>query len=84
VAAGAFASLLHYDGIKVAIDEVARFSSQQIAELARFVEQVEPNALEQFATLGAHNQAALTMFGAAALVLLMRALRRSSTAKTIR
>ena len=79
VAAGAFASLLHRDGVSVAIDEVTRFSGEQIAELAHFVEQVEPNALEQFATLSVNNPAAFTTFGAAAVVLLMRALRRSST-----
>lgn len=76
VAAGAFAGLLHRDGVKVAIEEVTRFSGEQIVELARFVEQVDPNALEQFATLGANNPAALTTFGAAAVVLLTRALRR--------
>lgn len=80
VAAGAFAGLLHHDGVRVAIDEVTRFSGRQIAELARFVEQVDPNALERFATLGANNLAALTTFGAAAVVLLMRALRRSHAA----
>ena len=79
VAAGAFAGLLHRDGIKVAIDEVTLFSGEQIAELARFVEQVEPNALEQFAALSASNPAALTTFGAAAVALLMQALRRSHT-----
>ena len=77
VAAGAFAGLLHRDGVRVAIDEVTRFSGGQIAELARFVEQVDPNALEQFATLSANNPSALTTFGAAAPVLLMKALRRS-------
>jgi hypothetical protein len=81
VAAGAFAGLLHSDGIKVAVDEAMRFSGEQIAELARFVEQVEPNALEQFAALSARNQVALTTFSAAAVVLLMRALRRSNTAQ---
>lgn len=82
VAAGAFAGVLHRDGIRVAIDEAARFSGAQVAELAHFVEQVEPNALQQFATLTANNPAALTTFGAAAVVLLVRALRESGTAKT--
>lgn len=81
VAAGAFASLLHRDGVKVTLDEVTRFSGEQIAELARFVEQVEPNALEQFVALNVNNPVALTTFGAAAIALLMRTLHRSSTGK---
>ena len=47
IAAGAFGGFLHRSnagGLKVAIDDVSRFSSEQIGELARFVEQVSPHA----------------------------------------
>jgi hypothetical protein len=38
-------------GIAVAIDEVARFSTEQAPELAQFVEQVSPQALPQLSGL---------------------------------
>src|ERR1035438_5563762 len=50
--AGAFARFLFIDGAggaTVAIEDAARFSNDQIFELARFVEQVSPQALQQFA-----------------------------------
>ncbi len=48
VAAGAFAGLLRRSssgGVTVVIDDVARYSNEQVYELARFVEQVSPEAL---------------------------------------
>ena len=49
IAAGAFGGFLHRSdagGLRIAIDDVSRFSSEQIGELARFVEQVSPEALQ--------------------------------------
>jgi len=56
VAAGAFTALLSRSGaggLSIAIDDAARYSQDQIAELARFVEQVQPDALLQAARLAA-------------------------------
>jgi hypothetical protein len=56
VAAGAFTALLSRTGaggLSIAIDDAARFSQEQIAELARFVEQVQPDALLDAARLAA-------------------------------
>ena len=60
VAAGAFTVVLSRSGqgglsVAVAVADVARFSKEQIAELARFVEQVSPEALQQAAGLIADN-----------------------------
>src|SRR5450755_960473 len=49
VAAGAFTVVLSRSGpggLSIAMADVARFSKEQIAELARFVEQVSPEALQ--------------------------------------
>jgi hypothetical protein len=71
VAAGAFGALLQRgEGIKVAIDDVARYSNEQILELARFVEQVSPEALRQFAALLADNPVGTAAFSASAALLL--------------
>jgi hypothetical protein len=77
VAAGAFARLLFAggaDGAGGGIEEAAQFTSGQILELARFVEQVSPQALQQFAALVARSPVAGAAFGASAVVLLLRRL----------
>lgn len=76
VAAGAFGSFLTRRGDgAIPLDEVARLSSAQVAELVRFVEQVSPEALQQLAALVADNPIGLTGFGAAVAMLMVRALR---------
>ena len=63
VASGAFARLLQRDGgapDKVPMDEVARYSNQQILELARFVHEVSPEALQQLGGLLANNAVGVT------------------------
>jgi hypothetical protein len=77
VAAGSFAAFLpRRGGVDPSIDPdaVARLSCEQVCELARFVEQVDPQALQQFATLVAGSPLAMATFSAAALVLLYRRL----------
>ncbi|MEO8525933.1 MAG: hypothetical protein ABI460_14505 [Caldimonas sp.] len=77
VAAGAFARLLLVggsSGLTVAVEEAARFSGDQIFELARFVEQVSPEALQQFARLIAARPLGAAAFSASAAVLLLKAL----------
>lgn len=82
VAAGAFAVFVGRDGRTGApldgqtINQVAQLTSQQVQELALFVEQVDPQALLQFASLAAGSSLAMaTTFSAAALALLVRQLQ---------
>lgn len=77
VAAGAFAVFLSrrgYPDAGVDLVRTARVSSEQIHELARFVEEVNPEALLRFAELIAGNHLGLASFSASALVLLYRTL----------
>ncbi len=78
VASGAFGGLLHRwsdRGLVIPLDEVGRFSNDQILELVRFVDQVSPEAVRQFARLIAENPASLAAFSASAALLLLRAVR---------
>jgi hypothetical protein len=82
VAAGAFTVFLSPSGpggLSVAMADVARFSKDQIAELARFVEQVSPEALQQAAALIADNPFGVGTFAASVAVLLALELRRATT-----
>jgi hypothetical protein len=77
VAAGAFVGFLDRRGADAPIDAeaVSQVSSQQIYELAHFVEQVDPQALQQFVSLASSSSLAMaTTFSAAALMLLYRRL----------
>ena len=79
VAAGAFGSLLYRggaEGTQAAMSDMARFSSDQMVELARFVEQVSPDALQEFAKLIAEQPVGMAAFSASAAVLLMQLLRQ--------
>ncbi|MEP6505841.1 MAG: hypothetical protein ABJD97_21080 [Betaproteobacteria bacterium] len=78
VASGAFAGLLTRVGSigqGVSVDELGAFSGEQIFELARFVEQVSPDALRQAAGAIVANPFGVSTFGAAAAVLLAGATR---------
>jgi hypothetical protein len=77
VASGAFAGLLGRvgSGAAVTIDDIASFTQEQVFELARFVEQVSPDALHQVAQTLGDNPFGLSAFGAAAAALLSMALR---------
>lgn len=80
IAAGAFGGFLYRgngDGLTVVVDDAARFSNEQIGELARFVEQVSPEALQSFASLILDNPVGIAAFSASAAVLLLRGLRPS-------
>jgi hypothetical protein len=81
VAAGAFTALLSRSGaggLSIAIDDAARFSQEQIAELARFVEQVQPDALLQAARLAAAHPSGVGAFGASVALLLALELGRGA------
>jgi hypothetical protein len=75
VAAGAFGHLLHRGGAardSVALEDASRYSSDQILELARFVQEVNPQALAQLAGLLSDNAMGVAALSASALVLLYR------------
>jgi hypothetical protein len=81
VAAGAFTVVLSRSGaggLSIAIADVAQFSKEQIAELARFVEQVSPEALQQAAALVLDNAFGVGGFTASVAVLLALELHRSA------
>jgi hypothetical protein len=81
VASGAFAGLLDRAstlGSALPLDELGHFTREQVFELARFVEQVSPDALQQLAGAIAKNPFGVSAFGAAAAVLLAGATRARS------
>ena len=81
VASGAFAGLLNRVsalGSSLPIDELGHFTREQVFELARFVEQVSPDALQQVAGAIAENPFGMSAFGAAAAVLLASAVHGST------
>ena len=81
VAAGAFTVVLSRSGpggFSIAMADVARFSKDQIGELARFVEQVSPEALQQAAGLIADNPFGAGSFAASVALLLTLELRRAT------
>src|SRR4051812_32226724 len=83
VAAGAFTIVLTRrgaGGLGVAMGDVAGFSKEQVAELARFVEQVSPEALQQAAGLVFENRIGVGAFTASVALLLALDLRRASLA----
>jgi hypothetical protein len=78
VAAGAFAAFLQLQGRgepQIDTTAVARLSASQVHELAHFVEQVEPQALQHFANLAAASPLATAAFSASVLLLLLRRLQ---------
>jgi hypothetical protein len=82
VAAGAFTIVLTRrgaGGLGVAMGDVAGFSKEQVAELARFVEQVSPEALQQAAGLVFENSLGVGAFTASVALLLALELRRASS-----
>jgi len=82
VAAGAFTVVLSRrgaGGLGVAMADVAEFSKEQVAELARFVEQVSPEALQQAAGLVYDNPIGVGAFTASVALLLALELRRTSS-----
>jgi len=82
VAAGAFTVVLSRrgaGGFGVAMADVAEYSKEQVAELARFVEQVSPEALQQAANLVFENRISVGAFTASVALLLALELGRAST-----
>ena len=78
VSSGAFAGLAYRDGdasAGIPIGDLAGYSSDQIFELARFVEQVSPDAIQQLVGVLADNPVGVSAFGTAVVVLLVRAVK---------
>ena len=81
VAAGAFTVVVSRrgaGGLGLAMADVAEFSKEQVAELARFVEQVSPEAVQQAAGLVIDNAFGVGAFTASVALLLAIELRRAS------
>ena len=82
VAAGAFTVVVTRrgaGGLGVAMADAAQFSKEQVAELARFVEQVSPDALQQAAGLVFESSYGAGAFTASVALLLALELRRASS-----
>jgi hypothetical protein len=83
VAAGAFGVLLYRsgsEGARAAMGDMAQFSNDQMFELVRFVEQVSPDALQEFARLFSERSMGMAAFSASAALLLVRSLRQRDSA----
>ena len=79
VASGAFAGLLERMsalGAALPVDDLGNFTREQVFELARFVEQVSPDALQQIAGAMRDTPFGVSALGAAAAVLLAGAVPR--------
>lgn len=79
VASGAFAGFVtrrRGPGIEVGLDEAGRFTSDQVFELARFVEQVDVDALRAAVGSVVASPAGYTAFGVAVALLVLRWVRR--------
>ena len=72
-AAGAFAHALHRSEADTGIAlDAARYSADQVRELTHFVEQVDPQVLQQLVGLLSESSFGVAAFSAAALALLHR------------
>lgn len=80
VASGAFGRLLHGKGGVPGIDEFARYSDRQVLDLAQFVQDVDPAALQQVIGLLSENPLGVAALTAAAIALLYRRMHRGDEA----
>lgn len=75
VAAGAFGSFLHRESwgrLNVSVDDTLRFSADQIFELARFVDQVRPEALGQLVGLVTESPVCMATLSGSVLLMALR------------
>jgi hypothetical protein len=78
IAAGAFGAILHRGGyrqLSVSPEDAARISADQMLELARYVEQCDPQALEHVASLLAESPAGMAGLGGSVLLFAMQSWR---------
>lgn len=79
VASGAFAGFVarrRGAAIEVGAEEASRYTSEQVLELARFVEQVDADVFQQVVGSVVDSPAGFTAFGVAAALLALRWYRR--------
>ena len=79
VASGAFAGFAarrRSGAIEVGVEEASRYTSDEVLELARFVEQVDADVLQQVLGSAVDSPAGFTAFGVAAALLALRWHRR--------
>src|SRR5512140_1914795 len=84
VASGAFARLLQHNGgapDRVVVEDIAQYSSDQVLELAVFVHEGHPEALQQLASLLANHPMGVTALSASALMLFYRQWRAEPSAR---
>jgi len=78
IATGAFGHLLYrlrQDGMPISLDDAARITSNQVLELARFVEQSSPDALLPLGSLIADSPIGVATMSGSALLLALRTAR---------
>jgi hypothetical protein len=81
VASGAFARLVRRDGLvpdPISADDVVRYSGEQIRELAMFVHEVNPDALQALIEQLAPHGMGVAALSTAALAMLLRGSQRRS------
>lgn len=75
IAAGAFGGFLHrahWTRFTVSLDDAVHYTSSQIFELARFVDQVQPEVFHQVAALLADNPVCVQTLSGSLLLLALR------------
>jgi hypothetical protein len=75
LAGGAFAKYVGYarwSRFSVSLDDAARFTSSQIRELVRYVEQSDPKVLEQVMLVLSRDAATMAALGASVAAVVMR------------
>jgi hypothetical protein len=83
VAAGAFADFASRQRgghVQVGIEEAGRYSTEQVFELAQFVQQVNPEALQRVAHFAASSPTHFTAFGVGVALVVLRWFQRRSAA----
>jgi len=79
IAAGAFGALLNrgsYKRLDISLDDAARVTTDQMLELARYVEQCSPDTFHQIASLLGENPVGIAGLSSSVLLLALRAWRR--------
>ena len=84
IGGGTFANYLFRRGSPgtwLLLEDVDRYTNEQIMDLARFVEQVNPDALQQCAYLVLEHPVGIAAFSASVAMLLLRSLASTTAAK---
>jgi hypothetical protein len=75
VAAGAFGTFLHRESwsrVSVSIEDAVRFSADQVFELARYVEQFQPETFRQIGSVLAENPVCMATLSGSLLLMALR------------